>query len=452
MKTRLTSAALVAAMAASSSAESICHGRTEYISFTLAYGEKCLGERFGTLCSVDCSKKHVKREKLESKLRKAPKPKIGKVYSYSEAKQLSIEWNDEKIEKLIVEMDGKLNNDERHVIRGALKKWPMVKFYAHNIGVDPRLVYLTFITESRWMQVKGSSGEKSEAQLMPSTAMSSDLKEGRHSKYYDRSKKWYEGDNPTILAIYYLREAVRAVGCEGIPFDELSAQQLLYIYHFYNKGTTNYEPTWQQSNFANSAMNLMWTYKFVEKQHALSAPQLYAVVGKLMGEHDKRKETSRVVNSATEHARVTEQSKRMASHKESVAMFNSSMHSGTKPVETRVNTSSVVKEIAPTQVISITSVTAISMLTKQPIVEKLILVKKPRTNETQQRPAVSVGTVISAKPASKAQTKHSNKAIASKSKPEQTQFQSSIEQLMKEQDALIQRLNASNYVSNPSRK
>ena len=301
MKMRLTSAALAAAMAlnftalpAHSLAEDICSGQTGFYSFTLPDGDKCPGERFGKLCSVDCSKK-IKRERLERKLNKAPKPKLGRIYSYSEATQLSAAWDGEKIEKLIIEMDGKLNNDEKNIIRGALRgvrkaataqtkenpaTWPKVKYYASDIGVDPRLVYLTFITESRWVQVKGRSGERSIAQLMPSTAMELIKRLGKNAKHYDHSKKWHEGDNPLILSIYYLRDAVKAVGCKGIPFDQLSAQHLLYIYHFYNKGTTDYEPTWQQSNFANSAMNLMWTYKFVEKKIEETRVNLYAHVTK----------------------------------------------------------------------------------------------------------------------------------------------------------------------------
>ncbi|VVB73689.1 Uncharacterised protein [uncultured archaeon] len=301
---KMTHVTLAAAMAISSiggfaakdvAAEDFCSGKSGFYSFSVSEGEACPGERFGKrICSVDCSKtaakRRVSKERLERKLNRAPKPKIGRIYSYSEAKKLSASWNDEKIEKLIIEMDGKLNSDERHVIRGALKKWPMVKFYSKQIGVDPRLVYLTFITESRWVQAKGHSGEKSIAQLMPGTAAELLKAYGGKDKYYDRSKKWHEGDNPLILSIYYLRDAVSATGCEDIPFDQLTAQQLLYIYHFYNKGTTNYEPTWQQSNFANSAMNLMWTYKFVENQHAISSSTLYAIVQKLTGEHDRAKE------------------------------------------------------------------------------------------------------------------------------------------------------------------
>jgi hypothetical protein len=241
----------------------------------------CRGERKGNLC-FECRTKDgtVLNLSFESQKKKIEGVKgnianIGKSFTLKEIeniKNLIKEWDENELEKLIVLLNGNLNDEERSIFRGALEHWPVLKYHSIRLNIDPRITYLVALAENRFINKVGKSGELSPMQILPETAILMYNLYGKSDPYFiDLNKKeinWKEDvDALMILALYYLREGLKSVNAIGKSVEKMNAEDILLVYHFYNKGHNDYEPTgwWQGNNFATCATKYLKYYPRIDK-------------------------------------------------------------------------------------------------------------------------------------------------------------------------------------------
>lgn len=209
-------------------------------------------------------------EKLQEKVSQARRniPEIGTVYLPEEVRQmqeLMKTWSDTEIMEIAKGFDPKLSDEETKILAGAARKWTwhFLKSHSTSIGLDPRLVFTVVVAESRLWHESGDSGKaKTPMQIISDPTDPDNTTAGLMYRLFGKDdpfikeleNNWRNDRNALMkLALYYLREAVKEADCKGIPFEKLTAKQLLAIYHFYNKGHKyNGETTRQQRNFANA--------------------------------------------------------------------------------------------------------------------------------------------------------------------------------------------------------
>lgn len=283
-------------------------------------------------------------EQLQETIRRARRstPKIGKTYSPEEVQkmqELMKNWSDKDIENLAVILYPELTDEEMKILIGAAKKctWDFINSHAARIGLDSMIALTVVIAESRLWQESGDSGKaKTPMQILSDpTDPKNDtagLMYGRYGKDDPFIKalgdNWRNDRNALmILALYYLRDAVKEAGCEGIPFEKLTAKQLIAIYHSYNKGHKyNGETTEQQGNFAKSMKYL----KLYPKMEAFLDQVLERVNPVLLAQYTKKAMEAVDAKKAKKPEKKPptkaqqEHEKMMKDHAESVAAFHAS--------------------------------------------------------------------------------------------------------------------------------
>ncbi|MEM3408470.1 MAG: hypothetical protein QXT40_03055 [Candidatus Micrarchaeia archaeon] len=251
--------------------------------FTLQPGETCKGEKFGKNFCSECRTKdgRVLNTPIESMQKKVEKginssnSDEGKRYTSKEVKIIKEtlrRWNKEELENLIKKLNGNLNDEERTIFRGALEHWPDIKYHAMRLGIDPRIAYLVAVAESRFVKKIGKSGELSPMQVMPDTMALMFNKYGRSDEYINKlineRKDWRKDTTAQIiLALYYLRDGISTVAPTDAKIERLKAEDLLMIYHFYNRGHNKYivNNWWQGDNFATCVSKYLRLYPEIEK-------------------------------------------------------------------------------------------------------------------------------------------------------------------------------------------
>ncbi len=106
-----------------------------------------------------------------------------------------------------------------------------------------------------------------------------------------------------ILALYYLRDGISTVASVDARIEELSAESLLMVYHFYNRGHNNYmvENWWQGDNFATCVSKYLRLYPevegFIEKfMQASKHSDLFVSDGLGTGSKMQNKKEDKIVN------------------------------------------------------------------------------------------------------------------------------------------------------------
>lgn len=265
------------------SEKGICPKGSSLYSFTLEPGQKCRGEKYGNICAecrtpsgyaINTSIENM-QEKIDSGLKNSNVKGIGKKFDYKDIhiiKEKLKKWDKNELEKLIKKLNGNLSDEERKIFMGALEHWPEIKYHSMRLGIDPRIPYLVAIAESRMVQKKGNSGEVSPMQIMPSTMVLMYNMYGKNDPYIIDLKKqgqdWRKDKTAQIvLALYYLRDGISTVAKPDTRIERISPQNLLMIYHFYNRGQNNYfvDNWWQGDNFATSTEKYLKLYLEIEK-------------------------------------------------------------------------------------------------------------------------------------------------------------------------------------------
>jgi hypothetical protein len=108
-------------------------------------------------------------------------------------------------------------------------------------------------------------------QIMPETAVLMYNLYGKKDPYFIELKKkgvdWRKDtDALMVLALYYLRDGLRSVNALGKRFEEMSAEEILLVYHFYNRGHNNYvtDNWWQGDNLATCTKKYLRLYPMVD--------------------------------------------------------------------------------------------------------------------------------------------------------------------------------------------
>ncbi|MEM3369720.1 MAG: hypothetical protein QXE90_02605 [Candidatus Micrarchaeia archaeon] len=264
-------------------APEVCPKGSGLYLFTLQPGETCRGEKFGkNLCS-ECRTKDGRvlntpiesmQKKVEAGINSSDSDE-GKRYTSKEVKAIKEtlrRWNKEELENLIKKLNGNLDDEERTIFRGALEHWPDIKYHAMRLSIDPRITYLVAVAESRFVQKIGKSGELSPMQIMPDTMALMFNRYGRNDEYIkglvNKRKDWRKDTTAQIiLALYYLRDGISTVAPIDAKIERLNAEDLLMIYHFYNRGHNKYivNNWWQGDNFATCVSKYLRLYPEVEK-------------------------------------------------------------------------------------------------------------------------------------------------------------------------------------------
>lgn len=296
----------------------VCPKGSRWFAFSLQPGEVCRGEKFGNLCSecrtndgrVIISSKEEMKNKVESAI-STTNPSVGKKFTkndLNEIKKKLKKWDKQNLEKLIKKLNGNLDEDERTIFRGALEHWPEIKYHAMRLGIDPRIAYLVAVAESRFVQKIGKSGERSPMQIMPGTMALMFNRYGKHDAYIKETikegKDWRKSATAQmILALYYLRDGISTVASVDARIEELSAESLLMVYHFYNRGHNNYmvENWWQGDNFATCVSKYLRLYPevegFIEKfMQASKHSDLFVSDGLGTGSKMQNKKEDKIVN------------------------------------------------------------------------------------------------------------------------------------------------------------
>lgn len=95
----------------------------------------------------------------------------------------------------------------------ACRVWPLIKFHAERLGVDPKLAFLIAMTETRFDdKIVGIFGERSIWQLLPRTEREMERKYGDSDQFYGRGIGEFE--RRTILALYCIKECADTAGIE----------------------------------------------------------------------------------------------------------------------------------------------------------------------------------------------------------------------------------------------
>jgi len=259
----------------------ICPRGSKPYFFSINSPSECKGERSGKIC-FECRNINGKvtnisfenqREKVEIVL-KSTKTKMGDNFTKKEienAKKKIKKWNKKDLEKLIIRLNGNLTEEEKNIFRGALEHWPVLKHHSIRLKIDPRITFIVAVAESRFINIVGKSGEKSPMQIMPDTAVLMYNLYGRHDPYFIELKKmgidWRkDNDALMILALYYLRDGLKSVNVLGKPIEKISAEEILLIYHFYNRGHNNFitDNWWQGENLATCTKKYLHLYPIVD--------------------------------------------------------------------------------------------------------------------------------------------------------------------------------------------
>jgi hypothetical protein len=251
--------------------------------FSINKPSECKGEtnKTKTMCFECRDRKgrvaNISFEKQQEKVKEAintSSTEIGNNFTKHEieiGKKAVKKWDKKELEKLIVRLNGNLTDDERTIFRGALEHWPTLKYHSLRLNIDPRVTFIVAVAETRFINKIGSSGEKSPMQIMPETAVLMYNLYGKKDPYFIELKKkgvdWRKDtDALMVLALYYLRDGLRSVNALGKTIEEMSAEEILLIYHFYNRGHNNYvtDNWWQGDNLATCTKKYLRLYPMVD--------------------------------------------------------------------------------------------------------------------------------------------------------------------------------------------
>jgi hypothetical protein len=262
---------------------SMCPRGSSPYFFSINTPSECKGEtnKTKTICFECRDRKgrvtNISFERQQEKVKEAintSSTEIGNNFTKYEieiGKKAVKKWDKKELENLIIRLNGNLTDDERTIFRGALEHWPTLKYHSLRLNIDPRVTFIVTVAETRFINKIGSSGEKSPMQIMPETAVLMYNLYGKKDPYFIELKKkgvdWRKDtDALMVLALYYLRDGLRSVNALGKRFEEMSAEEILLVYHFYNRGHNNYvtDNWWQGDNLATCTKKYLRLYPMVD--------------------------------------------------------------------------------------------------------------------------------------------------------------------------------------------
>ncbi|MCX8202630.1 MAG: hypothetical protein N3G74_02400 [Candidatus Micrarchaeota archaeon] len=313
----------------------ICPKNSHPYFFSLQPGQKCRGERLKNSC-FECRTKdgravNITIQNMQEKVEDGMKfnPDIGRKYSSDTVKKIKSnlkKWDKDRLEDLIKKLNGNLNEEERVIFRGALEHWPDIKYHSMRLGIDPRIAYLVAVAESRFVQKIGKSGERSPMQIMPKTMALMFNRYGKHDKYIrnmmKEGKDWRKDVTAqVILALYYLRDGISTVAPANTKLEQLSAEELLMIYHFYNRGHNNYvvDNWWQGDNFATCVNKYLKLYLEIENfinEFIKMNEESNSIISKTRNEYSNSHKKKTEKDAKTKAIPATNSSKKKEPHKE----------------------------------------------------------------------------------------------------------------------------------------
>jgi len=263
---------------------SICPRGSRLYIFSINNQNECKGEtnETKTICSECRDRKgritNTSFEQQKEKVKQAVNTSSTEIGNNFTKKEIDIgkkavkKWNKKELENLIIRLNGNLSDDERKIFRGALEHWPTLKYHSLRLNIDPRVTFIVAVAETRFINKIGSSGEKSPMQIMPETAVLMYNLYGKKDPYFIELKRkgvdWRKDtDALMVLALYYLRDGLRSVNVLGKTIEEMSAEEILLIYHFYNRGHNNYvtDNWWQGDNLATCTNKYLGLYPRVDE-------------------------------------------------------------------------------------------------------------------------------------------------------------------------------------------
>jgi len=262
---------------------SICSRGSSPYFFSINSPSECKGEtnETKTIC-LECRDRkgrvtNISFERQQEKVKEAVNTSSTEIGNNFTKKEIEIgkkavkKWDKKELENLIIRLNGNLTDDERAIFRGALEHWPVLKYHSLRLNIDPRVTFIVAVAETRFINKIGSSGEKSPMQIMPETAVLMYNLYGKKDPYFIELKRkgvdWRKDtDALMVLALYYLRDGLRSVNVLGKTIEEMSAEEILLIYHFYNRGHNNYvtDNWWQGDNLATCTKKYLRLYPMVD--------------------------------------------------------------------------------------------------------------------------------------------------------------------------------------------
>jgi len=146
-------------------------------------------------------------------------------------------FDQKKAEKKAYELikSSKIAEADKDFFVNGCRYWPFIKFYSDKKGIDNRLAYLTFFTESAgFTKTTGSCGEIGIAQIMPNVGI-------KYQCSWKKDECWIEGEsfknpvNNIIGGVKHLIACQEIAKCKK-SLREMEAMEILAVYSTYVSG------------------------------------------------------------------------------------------------------------------------------------------------------------------------------------------------------------------------